>query len=224
MVATTTKPTQRVSRPSPYLWVTWLSRLLAGEDSCEWAAWFKGHYKNYEKIRSEYQLSIWQMNHGALLNQLQDQLQSEGKAVFLESQNSFVLRGATASLGGKPDLIALSGNSGTIYDVKTGAPHVSHHIQVMVYQYAIPRALPQYKGITFDGKVVYPDHTVDIPSTAIDEAFIRNLSGLIKRVGSGAPALKVPSSKECQFCDITPADCPERVVQKECREGVTDDF
>ena len=28
----------------PYLWVTWLPRLLSGESSCEWASWFKAHH------------------------------------------------------------------------------------------------------------------------------------------------------------------------------------
>ena len=25
----------------PYVWVTWLPRLLSGENTCEWANWFK---------------------------------------------------------------------------------------------------------------------------------------------------------------------------------------
>ena len=32
-------------RGGNYLWVTWLSRLMAGEVSCTWAAWFR-----YEQI------------------------------------------------------------------------------------------------------------------------------------------------------------------------------
>ena len=27
-------------RDEPYIWVTWLTRLLVGENSCEWAVWF----------------------------------------------------------------------------------------------------------------------------------------------------------------------------------------
>ena len=29
----------------PYIWVTWLPRLLSGEGSCEWAAWFKAQHE-----------------------------------------------------------------------------------------------------------------------------------------------------------------------------------
>ena len=25
----------------PYIWVTWLTKLLSDENSCEWAAWFR---------------------------------------------------------------------------------------------------------------------------------------------------------------------------------------
>ena len=31
-------------REHPYIWATWLPRLLAGENSCEWAVWFKAHH------------------------------------------------------------------------------------------------------------------------------------------------------------------------------------
>ena len=29
----------------PYVWVTWLPRLLSGESSCEWASWFKAQQR-----------------------------------------------------------------------------------------------------------------------------------------------------------------------------------
>ena len=32
-----------VPRETPYIWATWLPRLLTGENSCEWAVWFKAH-------------------------------------------------------------------------------------------------------------------------------------------------------------------------------------
>ena len=80
------------------------------------------------------------MTH-ALLNRIHGDLENEGKTVFTENQNHFSLRGTSATLGGKPDLITTSGSNGIIYDAKTGKPSPSHHIQLMVYMYAIPRAL-----------------------------------------------------------------------------------
>jgi len=38
-----------VLRRSPYIWVTWLTKLMAGEAQCEWASWFKAHHK-YDKL------------------------------------------------------------------------------------------------------------------------------------------------------------------------------
>ena len=35
----------------PYIWVTWLTRLLAGENSCEWAAWFRAQHESWSWTR-----------------------------------------------------------------------------------------------------------------------------------------------------------------------------
>ena len=51
----------------------------------------------------------------------------------------------------------------------------------MVYLYAVPRALGQYRGVMFDGLVTYEDHEVRIPGNAVDETFISNLAQLIRR-------------------------------------------
>ena len=130
-------------RATPYIWVTWLTKLMVGETSCEWAAWFKARHENwsYKKVPSDFDATTWQINHTALLNRIHSDLENEGKTVFTENQNHSSLRGTSATLGGKPDLITTSGSNGIIYDAKTGKPSPSHHIQLMVYMYAIPRAL-----------------------------------------------------------------------------------
>ena len=63
-----------------------------------------------------------------------------------------------------------------------------------------------------------------IPASAIDQTFVGNLTSLIKRVADGMPARKVPSSMECGFCNITKADCPERVAEETIVEGRTSEF
>jgi hypothetical protein len=95
---------------------------------------------------------------------------------------------------------------------------------MMVYMYAVPRALPEYEGLTFDGRVVYEDHEVPIPHTAVDETFTTNLTALIGRIASRAPARKVPSDMECGFCNIPSAECPERVGGDTMRTVDTSDF
>ena len=31
----------------PYIWVTWLTKLLVGENSCEWSAWFRAQHEGW---------------------------------------------------------------------------------------------------------------------------------------------------------------------------------
>ena len=90
--------------------------------------------------------------------------------------------------------------------------------------YALPRALERYRGLNIAGQVAYPDHVVDIPADAVDERFVENLGGIMRRVASEMPARRVPSPGECRFCEITAVDCPERAREEPQEEGVTDDF
>lgn len=215
-----------VRRERPYIWVTWLTKLLAGENSCEWSAWFRANHEghSWDKVPGTFDATEWQLNHTALLNEVRDKMEQDGKVVFTESQNSFTLRGRTATLGGKPDLITVSGTQGIIVDAKTGQPSPSHHIQVMLYMYAIPKALGQYHGIAFDGQIVYPDHEEHVPNHAVSQTFVDNFSRLIQRLASQEPARKVPSLLECRFCNITSGDCPQRVEDGAQDEKETEDF
>ena len=56
-------------REHPYIWATWLPRLLTGENSCEWAIWFKAHHQNWERVPSDFNQAQWMLNHTALLNE-----------------------------------------------------------------------------------------------------------------------------------------------------------
>lgn len=203
-------------RSGPYIWVTWLSRLLVGDLSCEWASWFRAHHKNYAKTPSGFDMAKWQISHTALLNETRDKIESEGRSVLVESQNYFILRGKSGTaLGGKPDLVALDedGGGGTIYDVKTGRHRDSDIAQALIYMYALPH-LSRHRGRRFDGKVVYGDGgAVEIPADAVDDAFRDNLHALIRRIAAPQPARRAPSALECRICDLTSADCPERVEE-----------
>lgn len=214
-----------VPRSSPYIHVGWLRKLMVGGNSCEWASWFKAHYQNYDKVPGDFNLASWKVNHTALLAKIRGEREAEGKVVLLEDQNRFSLRGKTGiTLAGVPDLIALCGaNAGTIYDAKTGRPNDADVVQVMIYMWALPLARSEYKGFQFDGVVSYADQEVPIPNTAISGSFVEKLVSMIQRVGGDQPANRIPSASECQFCEITIGDCPDRVDDEEgC--GVTDAF
>ena len=173
---------------------------------------------------SDFDQTGWLMNHTALLNQQRQKWEQQGYTILTEGQNSFNLRGSSAVLVGKPDLVARRRDDVTVIDAKTGRPSPAHTTQVMLYMYALPRDLERYRGLNIAGQVTYSDHVVDIPPEAVDGKFVENLGGLIRRLASEMPTRRVPSPGECRFCEITPADCPERVVEGPPEERVTDDF
>ena len=95
----------------------------------------------------------------------------------------------------------------------------------MIYQYALPLALPQYRNVRVGGEVVYPTHTVRIPRGALLGQFIEELGTLIRRLAADTPPQRVSSFAECRFCDISASDCPDRVDDSyEPEDGTTEDF
>ena len=210
----------------PYVWVTWLPRLLSGESSCEWASWFKAQHEgdSWTRVASGFDLTKWLTDHTALLNQSREAWERRGYSVLTEEQNRFNLRGQSAVLAGKPDLIACKGDEVVVIDTKTGRSSTAHPVQVMLYMYALPKALERYRGLKLTGQVAYSDHVVDIPAEAVDETFVQRMGQLITQLASDMPARRIPSPGECRFCEITPADCPERVEEGPTEEGITDDF
>ena len=213
-------------RDGSYFWVTWLTKLLTGENSCEWASWFRARHKSgsWEQVPGDFDRAGWQMAHTAMVKEARERWEGPDCQVLTERQNGFSLRGDAGILGGRPDLIARKGDAGTIIDVKTGKDSPSHIVQVMLYMYAVPRAMGRHQGVVFDGQVAYADHIVDIPAAAVDDKFVERLSQLIGQLASDAPARRVPSPGECRFCPITAADCPDRAEENGFEEGITADF
>ena len=128
-----------VPRETPYIWTTWLPRLLTGENSCEWAVWFKAHHQDWTRTPSEFNQAEWRLNHTALLSKRKANWKHGGFDVNIKGQNSFQLRGGAAMLAGKPDLITQRDGQAVIVDVKTGHESPSHTVQVMIYCTPSPR-------------------------------------------------------------------------------------
>ena len=131
-----------------------MPRLLIGENSCEWAVCFKAHHQNWTRVPSDFNQTEWMLNHTALLNERIANWEIGGYSVEAEGQNSFQLRGKAATLSGKPDLIVRreDGDEAVIIDGKTGHESPSHIVQVMIYLYAIPRALERYRTLKLRGR------------------------------------------------------------------------
>ena len=214
-----------VPREQPYIWTTWLPRLLTGENSCEWAVWFKAHHQNWAKVPSDFNQAEWMLNHTSLLNEKKSQWEARRQHVYVEGQNSFRLRGQSATLAGRPDLIVVRSNDALIIDVKAGRQQPSHFVQIMIYMYALPRALPQYQHAKLAGEIVYPTRTRRVPMGSLHTQFKMDLGALIRRIAADKPAARVPSEHECRFCDITAEDCPVRVKTiEQPEEETTHDF
>ena len=141
-------------RDFPYIWATWLPRLLTGERSCEWAIWFKARHQGWAKARSDFNQADWLARHTELLVEQRDLWQQRGHEVRVEAQNAFQLHGHSATLSGKPDLLVLQNDRILVVDTKTGQQQPWHKFQLMIYMYALPRALPEYRDAKLAGKIV----------------------------------------------------------------------
>lgn len=205
-------------RDKPYIWVTWLTRLITGEQQCEYAAWLKAHYK-LDKAPSTFNSRQWNIDHTQLMHTRRDELESKGYKVLLEDQNSFKMcfpGGITVS--GKADLVALKLAPepalpwyGLVVDCKTGKPKDSDQVQVMIYMLALPLCVERYRGLRFNGQVAYKDHVVPITWDEIDSNFKELVRNLVLRTGNPKLCRTVPSYNECKWCDVLKGDCPEKV-------------
>ena len=149
-------------REFPYIWTSWFPHLLTGERSCEWAIWFKARHQGWNRKPSDFNQADWLARHTTLLNEHRDRWIQSGYDVCVEDQNAFQLRGHSAILAGKPDLLVLNKDRILIIDFKTGQEQPWHKFQVMTYMYALPKALPKYHDVKFSGEIVYNDGRVRV--------------------------------------------------------------
>ena len=91
------------AREHPYVWATWIARLLAGEAHCEWASWFRAHYQDWARdLRPTSTRARWMMDHTDLVNQARESRKKLGYTVSHRGPEfSFRLRGKFADPGGE---------------------------------------------------------------------------------------------------------------------------
>lgn len=198
-------------RKDPYLWVTWITGLLSGENHCEWQAWLKAHYKDLELRPKEVDLTVWKAQHGQLVTRRAAELRAQGSTVYLEDQNKFNMQGRTATVGGVPDIVSIFGDRALVSDAKTGKPRDKDVMQVLMYMLILPYTHPAVKGLDLDGEVVYLDRILPVPAAKLTGSVRKLIQDVIQRVAADAEAVAVPSQAECRFCDITAANCSKRV-------------
>ena len=199
------------TRTSPYMYVTWIPRYLTGDKSC-----LKANHQGYKKMPSDFNSAKWNMEHTDLMNALVEELEERGCQIFIEKQNSFRVESARSGVvvGGTPDIIAVHPDGRTvIYDAKTGRESASHVAQVQLYMYLLPKSqLKRWSGKKFEGAVVYADGSEKhIPADSVDDAFVSRLAEFMRKMTSDMPSRRVPSLAECGWCELTKADCSDRM-------------
>jgi len=190
-------------RGFPYIWVTWLCGPLDGEEQCQYAGWFKTHFK-YPKEDSD--LDEWKRKHAALVAKRATELIAEGWNVTIEDQNAMKVNGDAATVSGKPDIVARKNDDVLIVDAKTGKQKGKDRWQVRIYIALIPFAKKAWANLKFFGEVRYTDDEklVHITSEAKQRIF-----ELVRVFAAPEAPARVGSKKECRWCEI-PA-CPDRV-------------
>jgi len=190
--------------------------MMAGDVQCHWSAWFKAHYTDYVKAPSDFQPATWAVEHNKYLDMLCKECGQRSLTYFKETQNQFRVKRRDMTISGKPDLVVVEPDQKyTVYDMKTGQPKNSDVIQVMLYMTVLPYSMSSiHKGKTYNGCVAYRDtDKTAIPYTAVDDKFKAQITHFLDILAAPEPPPKTPSWEECQYCEITAADCPERAVR-----------
>jgi len=213
-----------VPRDGSYIWVTWITGLMAADRHCEWSAWFRAHFQGFDKVPTDFDLAAWKAAHGEMVRSRAEELRKQGYGVFVEDQNKFSLKGKAATLGGVPDLVAVRDGQGLVVDCKSGKQRDSDWFQVLTYMFVLPLTHKACRGIGLAGEVQYRDSRRRIEPQKLTDELKGLISATIERVGGEAPLPKVPSLGECRFCDLTVADCPERVEEARRVEVVETDL
>ena len=213
-----------VPRDGSYIWVTWITGLMAADRHCEWSAWFRAHFQGFDKVPTDFDLAAWKAAHGEMVRSRAEELRKQGYGVFVEDQNKFSLKGRAATLGGVPDLVAVRDGQGLVVDCKSGKQRDSDWFQVLTYMFVLPLTHKACRGIGLAGEVQYRDSRRRIEPQKLTDELKGLISATIERVGGEAPLPKVPSLGECRFCDLTVADCPERVEEARRVEVVETDL
>lgn len=213
--------TRRNSKP--YIFVTWLAKLLGGHE-CVWSAWFRAHHQ-YQKFETQgADLAQWNREHDALMRARRRELEGQGYTVTVEEANAFKLEGQLAIIAGKPDLVgvkAASTNQETgelltpahtlIVDGKTGRVRESDIWQVLLYLYAFPKVRPLTGEL--EGEVQYKsgDERIAVTPAELTPERWAQVYALIQAISSDTPPPRKPSRYECKTCNIGPQDCPQRI-------------
>ena len=199
----------------PYIWTTWLAKLLGG-NQCVWSAWFKAQHR-YDKYEEQaLDLAQWNREHTDLMRRRRLEMEREGWSVTEENQNAFKVEGPEAVVAGKPDLIGRRPGMALVVDGKTGRERASDYWPVLFYLYALPKQFADLRTLALEGEIQYRrgDQRLTVTPAELTPERMAQIVALIRVISGPTAPAKVPSVHECRTCNIGPKDCPERVREQ----------
>ena len=204
-----------VRRDQPYLYPTWLAKLMSGEISCEWAVWYRVHYKDWARPPSDFDEARYTMEHTRLLREMRSKRDPGTERIYVERQGSFwYTHPSGIRISGTPDLVTTGPNGNCVYEAKAFSQRPYHKIQTMIYMYCLPRSeRMEFFGRTFSGEVQYVEHAAQIASEEVAGRFEEQLNYWMTLLSSNDPMERFPSEQECRFCNIGKVDCPDRMAE-----------
>ena len=208
-----------------YVWLTWLSRYLSGDDVCYWKLWFKARHKYQKIVDPTFDSAEYERKHNAMVKIRAAKLTDQGYVVQLEHELKW--EGQRAIAAGRIDILATRTRRPPLLtevlvdDVKTGNKHNRDFHQVSLYMLVHTKQLEAEakaaghdyaEPVAMTGQVIYGETIV--PVSADDEltpANEKKVTNLLKIAGSDAAPEWKPSRRECEFCDIPGTCCPKRM-------------
>lgn len=209
-------------RSKPYVWPTWITKLLSGEDKCWWKSWYRAHHK-YDKREDpdRTRLDAWTKEHDEMVERRAARLRSKGRVVHVEEEAAFKIEGRDGILAGKPDIVSVdpATNDHDVIDAKSGKKRQADLWQLWIYLYALPRSWVQGAAVKIRAFVEYKDGLAPVPP--LDDRRTKAIVDAVRLVTGPTEPKRVPSARECAWCDV--AACPER-VDKATQVHETKDF
>ncbi len=207
-------------REEAYVWVSWVTGLLAGTDRCYWAVWYKSHFRAAKVEESKDRkdsLEEWTRDHDAMVTNRAKLLKERGLITRVEEEGEFKLRGRNGWLSGKPDVVGLTrdGRGAEVYDQKSGKRKKKDVWQVLLYMFALPKTWLEAKEV--QGFVEYKDGLLPVGPLGVDE--VKTIATVLGLVTADVEPEQTQSALECKYCDV--AACGARFVGA---EGKTDLF
>ncbi len=216
-------------RKKPFVWVTWIPPLLAGDTFCEFMLHQLGNF--YAPKSNDDIPASWFDDHNRLVSKVADDYQQIGRTVRIEDENRVeIVSKSGVTVVGKPDILVEEVNCGPsksrgiIVDAKTGRQRSKDRQQVMLYM-MMTKAARSISGITQmpDGQVVYKDGSIlDIPWQEVTDDFKKSVTRLLAIVASSEPPEPRPSGY-CRFCRFLEI-CPSAEQDGHAAVDVTADF